>query len=176
MPTVNAILTFSMFFLRKKKTPIYEQIEQFVAWKAINYPYASDNDRENLTKFVKETGISSIEYIRPDHIEFFRRFIFDACGSMYFSSQAEKSIKNFVRHHHARERLPQYDVHGNILKMKRGPAPHYNKIIEVRKLKAKNLSFRQIAKLLDCDVKTVFRWYMYDVDKLSTGKDLTVGR
>ena len=44
-----------------------------------------------------------------------------------------------------------------------------DKVILTRKYRQKGLTFREIAKMLDSDVKTVFRWSRYrlpgDVDK-----------
>jgi DNA invertase Pin-like site-specific DNA recombinase len=56
------------------------------------------------------------------------------------------------------------------------PTPNIAKIKEVKSLREKRLSYRQIAKLLDSDVKTVYRWDSYDVGKLSTGKLAQVGK
>lgn len=60
--------------------------------------------------------------------------------------------------------------------MRRGPARNAEMIKQVKTLRAKGLSFRQIAKLLDKDVKNIYLWYKYDVGELSTGRRLTVGK
>lgn len=40
------------------------------------------------------------------------------------------------------------------------------KVLKVQELRKKGLSFRDIAKLENADVKTVYRWYNYDVGKI----------
>lgn len=56
------------------------------------------------------------------------------------------------------------------------PKPDIEMVNKVKDFRAKGLSFRQIAKLLEKDVKTVYRWASYSVGKLSTGKPLRVGK
>jgi len=38
-----------------------------------------------------------------------------------------------------------------------------DKVKKVKELRAKGLSFRDISKLVEADVKQVYRWYNYDV-------------
>ena len=52
--------------------------------------------------------------------------------------------------------------------MKTGPKPNFKKDKKVKELKQKGLSFRQIAKLLDEDVKNIYIRYKRVVGKLST--------
>jgi DNA-directed RNA polymerase specialized sigma24 family protein len=46
------------------------------------------------------------------------------------------------------------------------PSMNLKAIERVKELRdSKGLSFREIAKLMDSDVKTVYRWYSYTVGK-----------
>lgn len=56
------------------------------------------------------------------------------------------------------------------------PKPDLEMVKKVKDFRAKGLSFRQIAKLLEKDVKTVYRWASYDVGKFSTAQPLRVGK
>lgn len=56
------------------------------------------------------------------------------------------------------------------------PKPDIEMVKKVKDLRSKGLSFRQIAKLLERDVKTVYRWASYAVGKLSTDETLRVGK
>lgn len=44
------------------------------------------------------------------------------------------------------------------------PTPNEVNIEKVKDLRNKGLTFRQIAKLLDSDLKTVYRWFQYTQD------------
>ena len=46
---------------------------------------------------------------------------------------------------------------------KRGRKPNIDKINLCKQLRAKGNSYRQIAKLLNDDVKSIWRWCKYDV-------------
>ncbi len=50
------------------------------------------------------------------------------------------------------------------------PYPDQEMIEKVKAYHKKGLSFREIAKLLEKDVKNVYRWYQYGVGELSPGK------
>lgn len=54
-----------------------------------------------------------------------------------------------------------------MIKPKKENIPKILKVKEYRD--RKKLSFRQIAKLMEIDLQQVYRWYMYDKKKLSTG-------
>lgn len=47
-----------------------------------------------------------------------------------------------------------------------GRPPRIKQIIRVQNLRKKGLTFRQIALLEKADLKTVYRWYQYDVGKI----------
>jgi hypothetical protein len=49
------------------------------------------------------------------------------------------------------------------------PKPDMAMIKKVKEFRSKGLTFRQIAKILEKDVKTIYRWASYSVGKLSTG-------
>lgn len=57
------------------------------------------------------------------------------------------------------------------------PYPDIQHILKVKRLHDRDgLTFREISKAVKGDekhVKTIWRWYHYDVGKLSTGKHLT---
>ena len=46
----------------------------------------------------------------------------------------------------------------------------------VGKLRGKGLSFRQIAKLIDKDVKTVYRWFLYYSGKITKTSAYDTGK
>lgn len=56
------------------------------------------------------------------------------------------------------------------------PFPNQEMIKKVKQYRKKGLSFRQIARVLNKDVKNVYIWYKHSVGNLSTGSNLTVGR
>lgn len=49
-------------------------------------------------------------------------------------------------------------------------APNYEAVEKVKKMRGIGMSFRDIARALNSDVKTVYRWHTYSLRKLSTGK------
>jgi len=48
------------------------------------------------------------------------------------------------------------------------PTPDEKNMNKVKELRSKGLTFRQIAKLLDSDLKTVYRWFQYTQDPTYT--------
>lgn len=46
-----------------------------------------------------------------------------------------------------------------------GRPPKVKRIKEAKSYRKKGLSFMKIAKIMDSDVKTVFRWVNYDIGK-----------
>lgn len=54
--------------------------------------------------------------------------------------------------------------------------PDLKMIEKVKELRKKNLSFRQISKVLDKDVKTVYTWFEYGVGKKGKLSTLRVGK
>jgi transposase len=50
------------------------------------------------------------------------------------------------------------------------PYPDQEMIDKVKAYHKKGLSFREIAKLLEKDLKNVYRWYQYGVGEIKPGK------
>ena len=62
------------------------------------------------------------------------------------------------------------------MKKRTGRPPKVKEIKEAKAYRKKGLSFFKIAKLMDSDVKTVFRWVNYDIGKIVDKPLDTIGK
>lgn len=84
-------------YLFKKR--FYTQIEEYYTWKSQRYPTMAVRDREFLLKFAKASKALDITEIKDDEV---RDFINQLNLTGYFTYNAEKAVRNFVRYYRVR--------------------------------------------------------------------------
>jgi hypothetical protein len=83
------------------RAPINVQIDEYVRIKSKNSPIAGELDKEWLEKFVKFSGVKSVEEINLEQILRFREKVWSQ-GSKYPMESASRAIRCFLRYFKAR--------------------------------------------------------------------------
>ncbi len=92
-------LFMQLFNLKFRRRKLYDQIDEFVEWKAIHYTNISAvSDKEYLLMFATMFPVESVQDIRPEHAEEFGKKMTTA----FRSDSAVKALRCLLRYYRAR--------------------------------------------------------------------------
>ena len=137
-------------FNRLLKRRLYNQVDEYLVWRARTSKITSDVYSRYLLDFAKFTDAICVSEITDERIESFVKTLITEYDRITF----EKAMRGLIRYDNLNKKC--YAMRMSNLKVK-----HARRVKELRK---KDLSFREIARVLDVDVRQVYRWWSYDVD------------
>ena len=134
------------------------QIEVFLAW-AIPNRIATENFRPWLNLFVSKIGKRDVMEIKDEDVDVFLGDVYAIENTSYRKNEAKRAIQSFRRFYMARSKNGK-------TRMGAGRPPKQEGIDRVRELRSlkEPMSFREIARALNQDVRQVYRWWKYTRD------------
>ena len=149
------------------QTEIRKYIDKYIEWRSEHY-IQSEDERNMLLNFIHFHKLTRFEDITHNDISSFIDSL-SRTNTEYQMKRLNSCINGFLRYHRARGYFCVYFAEVNFIKNMRtnntGRPPRITEIYKVRELRAKKLSFREIAEKMKEDVGQVYRWYTYPLEK-----------
>lgn len=164
----------------KIKTKLETQAEEYVAFKAKSSPFIAEDQRAILCAFIRHIKCKTVADITPDLINAYHERI-KTETTPFTTIKVMQAIRAFLRFHKAFTPIKpdrvtnrgvdlpfvgESDILPPMTRPFIGRPPRLELAKKIKRLHDREgLSFRAIAKALDEDLKSVYRWYKLDVSR-----------
>ena len=92
-------------FGRFKQRTIEAQIQDYIDHKVLNAPTMAPMEKPILTRFARFAEVGDVGDIEIRHLRAFERFLKEQETTKYAEDRALRSLRGFLRYHHARGHL-----------------------------------------------------------------------
>jgi len=103
--THHIMKIITSLFLRLKGGAIDSQIDDYIEHKKRNAPTMAPLEKPTLKRFARFAEITDASEIEVRHIRAFEKLLKDQMTTHYAHDRALRSLRGFLRYHHARGHL-----------------------------------------------------------------------